>query len=246
MSYGARSNAQVLSGDVVGGTEQVWLGSVLEDWQDASGLLYRRNRYYNPEQGRFVSEDPIGLAGGLNLYGFAEGDPVNYSDPFGLCPMCAVAYGVFEVGSTIYDAGDLAVMGFNYLRGKVSGRELAVTAGGAVLGVVSFGGGYGAGARKLARRLPFADADRLTEINKTLDRIEAGTPKYTGKDGSIFQNRGNPLPSNSDPNYYSEWTVDTPGASNRGRRRIVQGKSGETYYTDDHYDNFIRVNPRRQ
>lgn len=36
--------------------------------------------------GRFTQEDPIGLAGGLNLYGFAGGDPVNHSDPFGLCP----------------------------------------------------------------------------------------------------------------------------------------------------------------
>jgi hypothetical protein len=33
-----------------------------------------------------TQEDPLGLAGGLNLYGFAKGDPVNYSDPFGLCP----------------------------------------------------------------------------------------------------------------------------------------------------------------
>lgn len=33
-----------------------------------------------------TQEDPIGLAGGLNLYGFANGDPVNFSDPFGLCP----------------------------------------------------------------------------------------------------------------------------------------------------------------
>jgi hypothetical protein len=32
-----------------------------------------------------TQEDPLGLAGGLNLYGFAGGDPVNYSDPFGLC-----------------------------------------------------------------------------------------------------------------------------------------------------------------
>jgi len=34
----------------------------------------------------FTQEDRIGLAGGMNLYGFASGDPVNYSDPFGLWP----------------------------------------------------------------------------------------------------------------------------------------------------------------
>ncbi len=37
-----------------------------------------------PVTGRFTQEDPIGLAGGVNAYGFADGDPVNYSDPFGL------------------------------------------------------------------------------------------------------------------------------------------------------------------
>jgi RHS repeat-associated protein len=64
----------------------VWLGSLIEDKQDAAGTHYRLNRYYDPESGRFTQEDPIGLAGGLNLYGFANGDPVNFSDPFGLCP----------------------------------------------------------------------------------------------------------------------------------------------------------------
>jgi murein DD-endopeptidase MepM/ murein hydrolase activator NlpD len=37
--------------------------------------------------GLYTQQDPIGIAGGLNLYGYANGDPVNYSDPFGLCPM---------------------------------------------------------------------------------------------------------------------------------------------------------------
>jgi RHS repeat-associated protein len=62
-----------------------WYGSLLTDHKDASGMLYRRNRYVDPMSGRFTQEDPIGLAGGLNLYGFAAGDPVNFSDPFGLC-----------------------------------------------------------------------------------------------------------------------------------------------------------------
>ena len=52
----------------------------------ATGQIYQRNRYYDPGSGRFTQEDPIGLAGGLNLYGFAGGDPVNFADPFGLCP----------------------------------------------------------------------------------------------------------------------------------------------------------------
>jgi hypothetical protein len=47
-------------------------------------LIYLRNRYYDPATGKFTQEDPIGLAGGLNLYGFAGGDPINFSDPFGL------------------------------------------------------------------------------------------------------------------------------------------------------------------
>jgi len=63
-----------------------WYGSIITGMTDGSGYQYRRNRYYDPKTGRFTKEDPIGLAGGLNLYGYAGGDPVNYSDPFGLCP----------------------------------------------------------------------------------------------------------------------------------------------------------------
>jgi RHS repeat-associated protein len=70
-----------------------WMGSLVQDAQDASGLMFRRNRYYDPASGRFTQQDPIGLAGGLNGYGFAEGDPVNYDDPYGLSsdPWCAFA-----------------------------------------------------------------------------------------------------------------------------------------------------------
>jgi RHS repeat-associated protein len=60
-----------------------WYGTLIEGQTDASGYLYRRNRYLDPATGRFTQEDPIGLAGGLNAYGFANGDPINYADPFG-------------------------------------------------------------------------------------------------------------------------------------------------------------------
>jgi hypothetical protein len=52
--------------------------------RDKTGQQYMRNRYYDPQTGQFTQTDPIGLAGGLNAYGFAAGDPVSYSDPSGL------------------------------------------------------------------------------------------------------------------------------------------------------------------
>jgi len=58
--------------------------------------MYDRNRYYSPESGQFTQSDPIGLAGGMNSYGFANGDPVNSSDPFGLCPKNAGGDGKTE------------------------------------------------------------------------------------------------------------------------------------------------------
>ena len=63
----------------------VWVGNLLRGRRDPSGMTYLRNRYYDATTGRFTQQDPIGLAGGLNLYGFASGDPINFSDPFGLC-----------------------------------------------------------------------------------------------------------------------------------------------------------------
>jgi len=44
-----------------------------------------RNRYYNPQTGQFTQPDPIGLAGGLNSYGYANGDPASNHDPLGTC-----------------------------------------------------------------------------------------------------------------------------------------------------------------
>ena len=54
------------------------------EWDAESGLYFYRARYYDPQVGRFVSSDPIGLAGGVNTYQYVGGNPVNLIDPFGL------------------------------------------------------------------------------------------------------------------------------------------------------------------
>ena len=51
---------------------------------DANGLYYYRARYYNPTTGRFISEDPLGLAAGINIYAYAADDPVDLNDPSGM------------------------------------------------------------------------------------------------------------------------------------------------------------------
>ena len=51
---------------------------------DGLGLYYYRARYYNPSTGRFISEDPMGLRGGINEYAYVGNSPLNFIDPFGL------------------------------------------------------------------------------------------------------------------------------------------------------------------
>ena len=87
------------------------------------------------------------------------------------------------------------------------------------------------------------------EAAQTLNRIRQGGPfPYPHKDGSIFGNFERRLPPQA-RGYYREYTVPTPGRSDRGARRIVAGKgksnsvttSGEYYYTADHYRTFRRI-----
>lgn len=51
-----------------------------------AGLYQVRARWYDPQTGRFVSEAPIGLAGGMNVYAYAANRPVNFTDPSGAMP----------------------------------------------------------------------------------------------------------------------------------------------------------------
>jgi len=61
-----------------------WKGQSGQYTDSETGLVYCNARYYAPALGRFVSRDPISFAGGINVYGFCGGDPINYADPSGL------------------------------------------------------------------------------------------------------------------------------------------------------------------
>ncbi|HEX9483410.1 MAG TPA: RHS repeat-associated core domain-containing protein, partial [Gemmatimonadaceae bacterium] len=94
-----------------GGQSYLWAGSLVLDQQDKTGQHFRRNRYYDSQSGRFTQEDPIGLAGGMNLYGFAGGDPVNFSDPFGLWPDCTTLPCPLIAGGAAALGGPVTIFG---------------------------------------------------------------------------------------------------------------------------------------
>jgi ribonuclease T1 len=89
-----------------------------------------------------------------------------------------------------------------------------------------------------------AVADLPREARDTLGLIRAGGPFPYERDGVRFGNRERLLPPKA-RDYYREYTVRTPGARNRGARRIVCGGPARTpdacYYTDDHYRSFLRI-----
>lgn len=75
----------------------------------------------------------------------------------------------------------------------------------------------------------------------TLQRIASGGPFTHQQDGAVFQNREHHLPTQA-RGYYREYTVETPGARDRGARRIIAGGQppAEYFYSDDHYGSFRR------
>ncbi len=80
------------------------------------------------------------------------------------------------------------------------------------------------------------------EADTVLKQIRDGGPFRYDRDGITFQNREGLLPQR-ERGYYREYTVPTPGESDRGARRIVTGGDPveAAWYTADHYNSFIRI-----
>jgi ribonuclease T1 len=87
-----------------------------------------------------------------------------------------------------------------------------------------------------------ATKDLPAEARDTLALIDKGGPFPFDRDGIVFGNFEKRLPI-KERGYYNEYTVKTPGVKHRGARRIVTGKDGDRYYSDDHYKTFKRIVP---
>ena len=73
------------------------------EWSAATGLVNFRMRWYDPDTGRWLSKDPIGLGGGLNLYAFCGNDPINITDFLGLCESYRNAVSYPHSYTTLYN-----------------------------------------------------------------------------------------------------------------------------------------------
>ncbi|NWL32291.1 ribonuclease domain-containing protein [Paenarthrobacter nitroguajacolicus] len=89
--------------------------------------------------------------------------------------------------------------------------------------------------------LPTINASQLPkEARQTLALIAKGGPYPYDRDGVNFGNFEGLLPKKSG-GFYKEYTVPTPGESDRGARRIIVGKDSAKYYTPDHYESFTFI-----
>jgi RHS repeat-associated protein len=96
------------------GMGEVRFGYTGQMWIPEAGLWYYKARFYSPTQGRFLSPDPIGYGDGPNMYAYVGNDPINKTDPTGLCilsddPDCTEVDGITAIschntgGTAVYD-----------------------------------------------------------------------------------------------------------------------------------------------
>jgi len=114
-----------------------------------TGLHYNLHRYYDPATGRYVTEDPIGFAGGLNLYVYANASPTRYIDATGEIAWFVavpVAIGAIEFGFFLYD---LYHVYHTFNDPCSTGWDVAAAGGWVAVGLLAPGGAYGPASRKL-------------------------------------------------------------------------------------------------
>ena len=180
-----------------------WHGSLLEDKQDATGTLYRLHRYYDPASGRFTQEDPIGLAGGLNVYGFAGGDPVNNIDPFGL--------------KVCFKGSAAEIRALRHAAEQATGAAIWLDRGGCITAV---GNSMSRGLRGLRDRLNY-----LAGVPGVYN-VARQAQGYGSRSNSLGRNTHDPCPYGRPRTYWSWIRIRNDGMG------CLQGLHGNGYHPD--------------
>ena len=158
------------------------------EYASDTGLYYYRNRWYDPEIGLFISEDPIGFAGGdTNLYGYVGNNPHGYIDPFGF-RRCAptdppsgwwdVVQGALDVAGLAPVVGlpaDLLNAGISAARGNYTDAALSLAAA-----VPVIGNAVGAGKAAKAMSGPIGSRMGTETVQRAMSRAELDNIRRTG------------------------------------------------------------------
>lgn len=191
-----------------------------------TGLDYMFARYYASELGRFASVDPASGSPvrpqSLNAYVYARNNPNRYVDVDGRKEKESLFPRSFREFKEKVERALERIAPTNTLR-----YDAKLIDEGELPAPIDI--------EKLENYAKIA-----SELNKALDLIETDGPFPHEQDGQEFNNREGKLPE-KDPGYYKEYTVKTPGSADRGKQRVVKGKNGELYYTDDHYESFTPI-----
>jgi RHS repeat-associated protein len=203
-----------------------WFGSLITGQRDGSGMTYLRNRYYDPSSGRFTQEDPIGLAGGMNAYGFAGGDRVNFSDPMGLCPewVDGKPCDLSAAASFAAGFGDMVSFGAtNWIRNRMGTNDAVDKEGAAYLGgqIGGIAANLGTGGGIVG-----AGIDFLVAKNGTAIAVPDGAvgPSATRSPG--FQFTGGSGGKGLDSKVSGVRIMDAN--KNQGRRAVYMNDEGQT------------------
>jgi RHS repeat-associated protein len=218
-----------------------------KELDEETGLSYFGYRYYDPRQGQWTSVDPI-LDELLNtdklgqpdltfdpyrrpglFYAYAANSPTNLTDSLGLRKSRAQRRQARQQAAS--EAAHEPAAAPAHAQAAAEPRAE---------GTPPARGRYTQRVNRRTYDLPVNDPEVAKEIDSVVQTIEKGGAFQAGKkDNRVFHNRDNALPPRPE-GFYREFTVRTPGAKNRGARRLVVGGTEDrvVYYTDDHYQTF--------
>jgi RHS repeat-associated protein len=150
-----------------------------------SGLHYNYYRNYDANTGRYVQSDPIGLAGGLNTYGYVYQNPLSYKDPYGEIGLLGGTIGfVSAFGGTLATGGSF---GDAVINGSIGALAGAIPGAGTFIGAILKGGGIGALGNAIGQGIQIARSDC-----KTISDFNTGSLIGAAIGGALTGGRSHP------------------------------------------------------